>query len=210
MLQTCLITPRQVRIEVDRVSEFGPDGAWGEDAELHRFVREAKIILTAACQHYAGDMARSKILQLDGVKNVIGQERFNEIAQRLERDGIVEAGGPRKPRRVARAFFGRPQLIEQFYGAVTVETMGDSGETANPTENGDQPPQLGAETTVGAQQDGTQADQAPGADTVNSLESQSTHAAPDDPMDLPDDSEVPEVFKFSERKPDSAPEAEED
>jgi hypothetical protein len=211
MLQTCLITPRQVRIEVDRVSEFGPDGAWGEDAELHRFVREAKILIAAACQHYAGDMPRSKMLALDGVKNVIGQERFNEIAQRLERDGILEQGGPRKPRRVVRAFFGRPQLIEQFYGSVTVGDEPESAPTDTPTETGAESLRLGAEDTVGAHQDADQPKPAPDGDTVNGWQDHTTHAqAPDDPMDLPDDSEVPEVFKFSERKPESAPEAPED
>lgn len=121
MVQTPLITPRQVRIEVERVAQFGPDGAWGEDLELARFVKDAKLIVGAACQQFAGEMARSKVLSLDGVRGVVSQERFNEVCQRLERDGVVEPGGPRKPRRVVKAFFSRPALIDQLYGLAAPE-----------------------------------------------------------------------------------------
>lgn len=115
-VQTCFITSRQVRIEVDRIAEFGPDGAWGVDLERARFVREAKLLVSAACQHFAGDMARSKVLQLDGVRGVISQDRFNEVAQRLERDGVLEPGRSNRPRHVAKAFFGRASLLDSLYG----------------------------------------------------------------------------------------------
>lgn len=114
-VQTCYVTPGQVKLEIARVAEFGPDGGLG-DADLLRFVRDAKLLLDVACRQLGGDFGRAKLLSIDGIKGHISWDAFDEIARRLERDGILEAGGPRKPRRVARAFFGRPNLIDQFYG----------------------------------------------------------------------------------------------
>ena len=153
MTQTPLITPRQVRIEVERVAQFGPDGAWGKDLELARFVKDAKLLIEAASQNFDGAMARNKIMALDGIRGVIGYDRFNEVAARLERDGVLEAGGPRKPRRVARGFMGRLSLLDSLYGldgaaepptvVATVEPKNDNGRLA--------------ESTVGAHQDATNA-----------------------------------------------------
>lgn len=123
MVQTALISGRQVKIEVERVAKFGPDGAWGEQEELARFARDAKLIISAACQHLAGELARSKLLALDGVRGVISQDRFNEVCARLERDGVLEPGGPRRPRRVARAFFNRGGLLDTLYGRTVEQTV---------------------------------------------------------------------------------------
>lgn len=114
-VQTCYVTPGQVKLEIARVAEFGPDGGLG-DEDTRRFVRNAKLLLDAACRELGGDFARAKIMTLDGIRGTMTYEAFDEIARRLERDGILEAGSPRKPRRVARAFFGRPNLLDQFYG----------------------------------------------------------------------------------------------
>lgn len=119
-VQTCYVTPGQVKLEIARVAEFGPDGGLG-DEDTRRFVRNAKLLLDAACRELGGDFARAKLLALDGIRGTITWDAFDEIARRLERDGILEAGGPRKSRRVARAFFGRPNLIDQFYGVIEAE-----------------------------------------------------------------------------------------
>lgn len=119
-VQTCFVTPGQVKLEIARVAEFGPDGGLG-DEDTRRFVRDAKLLLSAACSQLGGDFPRAKLLSLDGIRGVITYEGFDEIARRLERDGVLEAGGPRKPRRVSRAFFGRPNLLDQFYGIIECE-----------------------------------------------------------------------------------------
>lgn len=156
MVQTALITPRQVRIEVERVAQFGPDGAWGEDLELARFIKDAKLLISAACQHYAGDMARTKILALDGVRGVISFDRFNEVCQRLERDGVLEPGRSNKPRRVSKGFFNRPALIDNLYGRAGATTDPPTGDAATVTEGptADPPtgPLLANESAVGRQQ----------------------------------------------------------
>lgn len=119
-VQTCYVAPGQVKLEIARVAEFGPDGGLG-NADHLRFVRDAKLLLDAACSQLGGDFARAKLLGLDGIKGTITWDAFDEIARRLERDGILEPGGPRRPRRVARAFHGRPTLLDQFYGVIEAD-----------------------------------------------------------------------------------------
>jgi hypothetical protein len=121
-VQTCFVTPGQVKLEIARVAEFGPDGGLG-DEDTRRFVRDAKLLLSSACAQLGGDFPRAKLLALDGIRGVITYEAFDEIARRLERDGVLEAGGPRRPRRVSRAFFGRPNLLDQFYGIIECEAV---------------------------------------------------------------------------------------
>lgn len=172
-VQTCLITARQVRIEVDRISEFGPEGAWGQDIERARLCRDAKLLVEAACQNFAGDMPRAKILQLDGVRGVISQERFNEVAARLERDGVVEPGRSNKPRKVSRGFFGRSSLIDLLYGAETAETTSLTTEpTTGPTDR----LRLDDDSAVVVLSDGPEDDSPDSEPVVCGLEESSTHA----------------------------------
>jgi hypothetical protein len=176
MVQTALITPRQVRIEVDRVSQFGPDGAWGEDLELARFVKDAKLLITVACQNFEGAMARTKILATDGVKGVISQDRFNEVSQRLERDGVLESGGPRKPRRVAKGFFGRPALIDNLYG-LTTEKQELLLPTEGPTVNQDQTNGLPPKNTGLARRDALDTEEEEDDDTVYGFDVATPHGS---------------------------------
>lgn len=184
MVQTALITSRQVRIEVDRVAAYGPDGAWGEDLELQRFVKDAKLLIGAACQHYAGELARAKVLALDGVRGVISQDRFNEVCQRLEKDGVLESGGPRKPRKVARGFFNRPHLVDQLYG------LASASEPLPPTEGvtviPENPNGLSPQGTVSAQQEAETTEDKDQQVTVYGLQDLSNHGSEqDDESDLP-------------------------
>lgn len=114
-LQTCFITPQQVKLEVGRIVEFGPEGGLGDYDELAHFVKDAKLLLSVACDLYQGAFSRSKILQADGVRGVITQERFNDVAAKMERDGILTPGKGRNPRKVERAFYGRPGLLDTLY-----------------------------------------------------------------------------------------------
>lgn len=168
-LQTCLISPRQVRLETGRIAEFGPDGGLGDQEENARFVKDAKILLVAACEQFAGEFVRAKLLALDGIRGVVSQERFNEIAQRLERDGVLDPGGPRKARRVALAFFNRPHMLDVLYGFTV-------GEAANRSPTVDMPHalQLEDETLQLGPPDAENSNSGPGEDTVYGLEFPST------------------------------------
>ncbi|MBX0326972.1 hypothetical protein K2Z83_04660 [Oscillochloris sp. ZM17-4] len=152
-IQTCYVTPEQVTLEVSRVAEFGPDGGLG-DADERQFVRNAKLLLDVACRQLNGDFVRSKLLAMEGIRGQISWDMFDEIARRLERDGILEPARSRFPRKVARAFFGNPNLLDAFYGMLDEPTAarttpllgtrsashGDSmrsGEDAMPSEHQD-------------------------------------------------------------------------
>jgi DNA segregation ATPase FtsK/SpoIIIE-like protein len=115
--QTCLITPQQTRLEIERIRRHGPAGGLGEQNELARFARDAKLLLALACEQFSGEFSRSKLLDHPDVRNVIGQPRFHEIARRLESDGVLEPGRGKYARRVARGYFGRPHLLDVLYGA---------------------------------------------------------------------------------------------
>jgi DNA segregation ATPase FtsK/SpoIIIE-like protein len=125
MVQTAYITSRQVKIEVERVAQFGPDGAWGEELEKQRFVKDAKLLVDMACRNYDGNMHRNKILALEEVKGVVGFDRFLEVTQKLERDGVLEPAHSNRPRRVNRVFFNRLALIDNLYGTTDSTTPTD-------------------------------------------------------------------------------------
>jgi hypothetical protein len=142
MVQTPFVTSRQVKIEVERVAQFGPDGAWGEELEKQRFVKDAKLLVDMACKYHDGNMHRNKILALSEVRGVVGFDRFLEVTQRLERDGVLEPAHANKPRRVNRVFYNRLVLIDNLYGT--------EPSTADPTADDDIPELLANETLVEA------------------------------------------------------------
>jgi hypothetical protein len=114
MVQTPRISTGQIRLILSRVARYGPDGGLGGD-ESRRFLAEAKLIVDVASQ-LGGDCARARILKHPEIAGVIAKERFEELAKRLEHDGILIPGGPRRPRRVAPGFLGRTALLDQIYG----------------------------------------------------------------------------------------------
>jgi hypothetical protein len=201
--QTPYITPNQVRLEISRIKEYGPDGGLGDDAELLRFVKDAKLLLSVACDQLQGDFARSKLLALSGVRGIISQERFNEVAQRLERDGVLAPGRSNKPRRVERAFFGRPGLLDTLYGL--------QGATTAQTAQTDTSLLLGATGEQLDGSDGQNEDESDRTSAVGGLRGTGTMAAVEgeildaddidfslgnwrmlnEPADLPDDPEEP-------------------
>jgi DNA segregation ATPase FtsK/SpoIIIE-like protein len=114
--QAPLITPSQLRLEVTRIANNGPDGGLGDKDELRRFVRAAKLIVETACEQFDGSCAIAKLSQADGIKGVLTKAELIETCQRLERDGVLEAGSNKKPRRVARGFYKMPGLLDMRYG----------------------------------------------------------------------------------------------
>ena len=182
--QTCLISPKQIRLEVARIAEYGPDGGLGGNEELERFVKEARLLVSLACEQLQGDFSRVKLLQLPAIKGTMTQDRFNEIAQRLERDGVLEPGGPRKPRRVVRAFFGRAALIDSLYGLREEENSPNNGQTVDDPES----LQLEENTAQLAQQDAENSATSESSDTVYGLENSATYAPAND-----DEANMPEV-----------------
>ena len=127
-IQTCYVTPDQVKLEVSRIAEFGPDGGLG-DEDQRRFVRNAKLLIDVACRQFGGDFTRAKLLETEGIRGTISWDTFDEIARRLERDGIIEPAHARIPRRVARAFFGNPHLLDAFYGMLDEPSGGNTRST---------------------------------------------------------------------------------
>lgn len=115
-IQTPLIKPDQTRLLIHRIARYGPDGGLGKADEARRFAEDAKLLVTVACEEYEGRIAVNEIWQHARIKGAIRKDRVVEICKRLERDEVLLAGGPRKARRVATAYFGRPELLDTIYG----------------------------------------------------------------------------------------------
>jgi DNA segregation ATPase FtsK/SpoIIIE-like protein len=115
-VQTPLIKPDQVRLLINRISRYGPDGGLGRDDEARKFCEDAKLLVTVASEEFDGRLAIAQIWQHDRVKGALRKERVEEIARRLQKDGVLTAGGPRLARMVTPAFLGRPQLLDAMYG----------------------------------------------------------------------------------------------
>lgn len=142
--QTCLIKPQQTRLELARIKREGANGGLGQHDELARFVRDAKLLLSIACERLQGDFSRRKLLAEDGIRGMISEDRFNEIAQRLERDGILEPGRSRTPRRVSRGYFGRPHLLDVVYNLTHhTSTTDEADDYGTDVEDEDMPHQDG-------------------------------------------------------------------
>lgn len=116
MVQTPLITQSQIRLLVARIERFGPAGGLGDADASRRFLQDAKLLLQISCDHLGGSFGRAAMLRCEGVGGVFTRERFEEIAKRLERDGILVSGGPRRPRRIAPGFMNRVELLDTIYG----------------------------------------------------------------------------------------------
>lgn len=132
-IQCYYISPRQVKMEVARIAEFGPDGT-GDDDEQRRFVRDALLLVTAAARHMDGSCSRDRLLAMDGIRGIISWSRYDEIMARLERDGVVERRG--RGRWLARMAAARPEVvIEALYS-----TRRTTIEAPIAPEAGDVPP----------------------------------------------------------------------
>ena len=68
-----------------------------------------------ACEEYEGKFSTRALYSHERIKGTIKQARVEEIARRLEKDGVLIGTGPRQARRVAPAFFGRPEMVDTLY-----------------------------------------------------------------------------------------------
>lgn len=125
--QAPLITPSQLRLEVTRIANNGPDGGLGDKDELAHFVRNAKLIVQTACDQFDGKCTISKLTQAEGIRGVLSRVELIETCQRLERDGVLEPGTNRRPRQVARGFYKMPELLDMRYGG-TASAFQNAGE----------------------------------------------------------------------------------
>ncbi len=200
--QTCLITPQQTRLELARIKREGPDGGLGQHDETARFVRDAKLLLSVACERMQGDFGRTKLLREDGVKGVISEQRFNEIAQRLERDGVLDPGRSNRSRRVARGYFGRPHLLDVLY---VVHSSHTADPHTAPTQQGTDDdccaPAVWADSGDGDAENNTSENDDP---AVCGVEDNTTRSAHDEEADEP---ELPrwKILDFPVELPDAPP-----
>jgi hypothetical protein len=141
--QTPLITPQQVRLELSRVAEYGPDGGLGEREEMVQFIKDAKLLLSLACDEFSGDFSRRKLIDHPSVRNVVSKSRFEDIARKLEADGVLVRGRGNKGRIVATGFAGRPDLLDVLYRTGhTGHSAGHSQAAAVPVTSGPERPEL--------------------------------------------------------------------
>jgi hypothetical protein len=133
-IQAPMIKPDQTRLLIDRITRYGPDGGLGKADESKRFLEDAKLLLTVACEQFEGKFAINSLFQHERVKGVIRQDRVEEIARRLQKDGVLSAGGPKRARMVEKGFVGRPQLLDSIYGPEAVFQLPavDANDAAQP------------------------------------------------------------------------------
>lgn len=115
-VQTPYISADQTRLIISRIARYGPDGGLGHADESRRLREDAKLLVNVACDYFQGAFAIRQIYQHDQIKGVVNKARVEEVGRILERDGVLESGGPRRARRVARAVFNRPELLDAMYG----------------------------------------------------------------------------------------------
>jgi energy-coupling factor transporter ATP-binding protein EcfA2 len=150
------ITRQQRRLEVNRVAQHGPDGGLGTRDELAAFVRDAKLIISIACEQFNGNCAVAKLSQTEGIRGVIPKDILLEHLQRLERDGILEPGSNNKARRVARGYFGMPGLLDARYGQQPDTDEDEDADAAEcvPERDGTTAARSGSHRLLPAPQDG--------------------------------------------------------
>lgn len=140
-IQTPLIKADQTRLAISRISRYGPDGGLGKNDEAKKFRDEAKLLILVACEEFEGKFGREQLFNHARIKGVVRKDRIDEIGRRLEKDGVLMPGGPRRARQVAPAFIGRTHLLDTLYGEVeqpkdrnTAESV--LGNTENSIGNG--------------------------------------------------------------------------
>lgn len=212
--QTCLITPQQTRLEIERIRRHGPAGGLGQHDEADKFVRDAKLLLSLACERLGGEFSRPKLAALDGVKGVISLERFNEIARRLEQDGVLDPSRSRQGRRVARGYFNRPHLLDVLYGPDRIpdansETDPESAnsEGANSTQTANAPEVRCLPDDEGglAHQDEQNHDRDSDGFAVRCLENPPTPGAPAEDLDLDLPPAFGQLFDELDQPPEQKP-----
>jgi hypothetical protein len=114
--QTPNITAHQTRIIVNRIARYGPDGGLGDASEAARFRNDAMLLVKIALDHYDGACPLRDIRAHEQIRGNISFDRVEEIARRLQKDGVLIAGKSNKPRRVAPLIAKNPDILASMYG----------------------------------------------------------------------------------------------
>jgi energy-coupling factor transporter ATP-binding protein EcfA2 len=122
--QTPYITPQQVRLKVDRIARYGPEGGLGDANEAKRLRDDAALLIRVACEHFEGKLTRREILAHPQITGVITRERFDELCKRLQHDSVIMPGGKNKPRVVSPVIQKNPDMVLSLYGAESVGRIG--------------------------------------------------------------------------------------
>lgn len=125
-IQSPLIKPDQTRLLIQRISRYGPDGGLGKRDEALRFCEDAKLLITVASEEFEGRFAIAQMWQHERVKGAVKKDRVEEIARRLEKDGVLTPGGPKRARRLYPAFVSRPELLDSMYGPDAAASVADT------------------------------------------------------------------------------------
>jgi hypothetical protein len=128
--QTPYITPQQVRLKVDRIARYGPEGGLGDANEAKRFRDDAALLIRVACEHFEGKLTRREILTHPQITGVITRERFDELCKRLQHDSVIMPGGKNKPRVVSPVIQKNPGMVLSLYGAESIGRGGLSHQEA--------------------------------------------------------------------------------
>jgi DNA segregation ATPase FtsK/SpoIIIE-like protein len=210
--QTCWISPDQTRLIINRIAKFGPDGGLGNADAARRMRDDSKLLVSVACNYFEGAFSIRSMYQHDQIRGSITKDRVEELAQRLERDGVLEPGGPRKPRRVARAFFNRVELLDLMYGPQSDQRPGQAADDTG----------QGQDVDDSAEYDRERGDTSEAQQQAGNVGLQADDERPDtsyDRADLPDHGEIenagdePELSgnidsflqRLEEPKPDAKP-----
>jgi energy-coupling factor transporter ATP-binding protein EcfA2 len=113
--QTPYITPQQVRLKVDRIARYGPEGGLGDANEAKRLRDDAALLIRVACEHFEGRLSRREIMAHPEIAGVITRERFDELCKRLQHDQIIMPGTKRIPRTVSPLVQKNPGVVLSLY-----------------------------------------------------------------------------------------------
>lgn len=113
--QTCMLSAQNKRLAVSRVVQAGPGNGLADGREDKRFLNDAMLLVRIACEQFDGQWSNAKIWQSAREEN-IPRNRVDEIAMKLQKDGVLMAGNSRRHGRVvAKAFQNNPQLLVSLY-----------------------------------------------------------------------------------------------
>lgn len=114
-VQTCMITPTQIKLIVDRTAKYG-GGVGMVETERKRFLADATLLVEISVEKFGGEFAYKNLHKL--LDGQIARDRILEIAVQLEKDNVLRAGQGKKPRKLYPLFQGpkRLELLESLYG----------------------------------------------------------------------------------------------
>jgi energy-coupling factor transporter ATP-binding protein EcfA2 len=146
--QTPYITPQQVRLKIDRIARYGPEGGLGDATEAQRFRDDAALLIRVACEYFEGKLSRREILAHPQITGVIARDRFDELCKRLQHDSLILPGSKKTPRRVSPLVQKNPGVVLTLYapaeggrgGLSHQEAAAQGGRQESPESSAHPPP----------------------------------------------------------------------